>query len=342
MLVRSRLLGQSGVEVSELGFGAAPVGNLYRRMTDEAAGELLAEAWDAGIRYFDTAPLYGFGLSEERLGKFLRTVPADEAVISTKAGRRLKPNAAWHAERENFIDAGPYEPWFDYSYDGTMRAFEDSLVRLGVDRIDILFMHDIGAATHGAEAHPSLMKTAMEGGYRALDELRRDGRVKAIGLGVNEWQVCAEAMDHGDWDCFLLAGRYTLLEQEPVEHFLPRCEKDGIGIIIGAPFNSGILATGPREGARYNYAQATEETLRRVASLDDACRAHGVPLAAAALQFPLAHPAVASVIPGMASVAELESCLALAAHAIPGAFWADLAARGLVHPRAPVPAGAVA
>ncbi|MGB5948203.1 MAG: aldo/keto reductase [Parvibaculum sp.] len=342
MLARSRLLGQSGVEVSELGFGAAPVGNLYRRMSDETAGELLAEAWGDGIRYFDTAPLYGFGLSEERIGKFLRRVPAGEAVISTKAGRRLRPNAAWHAERENFIDAAPYEPWFDYSYDGVMRSFEDSLVRLGVDRVDILFMHDIGVATHGEEAHPSLMKTAMEGGYRALDELRRDGRVKAIGLGVNEWQVCAEAMDHGDWDCFLLAGRYTLLEQEPVEHFLPRCEKDGIGIIIGAPFNSGILATGPREGARYNYGRAPEETLRRVASLDDLCRAHGVPLAAAALQFPLAHPAVASVIPGMASVADLQSCLALAAHVIPGAFWADLAARGLIHPRAPVPAGPAA
>jgi D-threo-aldose 1-dehydrogenase len=337
MGLQTRRLGHTGVSLTELGFGAAPIGNLYQPRTDAEVDALLQDAWDAGLRYFDTAPLYGFGLSETRLGKFLRTKPRGDFVISTKVGRLLKPNAGWHEQRAAFIDAAPFEPVYDYSHDGVMRSVEESLERLGLSSIDILLMHDIGAATHGV-AHAEVMKVAMEGGYRALDRLRGEGSVKAIGIGANEWQVCAEAMNHGQWDAFLLAGRYTLLEQEPLDAFFPLCAKAGVGIIVGGAFNSGILATGPVEGAHFNYGDVPEEVMDRVRRLDAVCRAHGVPLPAAALQFPRAHPLVATVIPGVANSAELASALDWAARAIPPALWSDLKAEGLLHRNAPVPA----
>lgn len=336
MTLRARMIGQTSLSVSEIGFGAAPLGNLFGVVSDEEAEATLEAAWAAGIRYFDTAPLYGFGLSEERLGRFLQTKPRDAFVVSTKAGRLLKPNAGWHAQREFFIDAGVFEPVFDYSHDGVLRAFESSLDRLGLDRIDLLLMHDIGAATHG-DAHRDLMKVAMEGGGRALQSLRREGQVKAIGLGVNEWQVCAEAMEHGRWDAFLLAGRYTLLEQEPLQSFFPMCEREGIGIVVGGPFNSGILATGAVDGAHFNYGAAPADVLARVRRMDAVCRAHGVPLPAAALQFPLAHPLVAAVIPGVADRHQLAAALSHAQIEIPVAFWSDLKGEGLLPEDAPVP-----
>ncbi|HUD50918.1 aldo/keto reductase [Parvibaculum sp.] len=336
MTLRARMVGRTSLSVSEIGFGAAPLGNLFGVVSDEEAEATLEAAWAAGLRYFDTAPLYGFGLSEERLGRFLQTKPRDAFVVSTKVGRLLKPNAGWHEQREFFIDAGAFEPVFDYSYDGVLRAFESSLDRLGLDRIDLLLMHDIGAATHG-DAHRDLMKAAMEGGGRALQSLRREGQVKAIGLGVNEWQVCAEAMEHGRWDAFLLAGRYTLLEQEPLQSFFPMCEKEGIGIVVGGPFNSGILATGAIDGAHFNYGAAPADVLARVRRMDAVCRAHGVPLPAAALQFPLAHPLVAAVIPGVADRNQLAAALSHARIEIPVALWSDLKGEGLLPVDAPVP-----
>ncbi|MCE9648464.1 MAG: aldo/keto reductase [Parvibaculum sp.] len=337
MPLRKRRLGRTGLHLTALGFGAAPIGNLYRALTDAEVDALLQSAWDTGLRYFDTAPLYGFGLSEKRLGRFLRTKPRNEFVISTKVGRLLKPNAGWHEQRAAFIDAAPFEPVFDYSHDGVMRSVEESLARLGLDTIDIALMHDIGAATHGAD-HPAVMKTAMDGGYRALNRLRGDGRLGAIGIGANEWQVCAQAMNHGQWDAFLIAGRYTLLEQEPLDGFFPLCAKAGVGIVIGGAFNSGILATGAVEGAHFNYGDAPPEVVERVRRLDAICKAHGVPLPAAALQFPRAHPLVATVIPGVATASELASALDWSARAIPPALWSDLKSEGLLHPSAPVPA----
>lgn len=337
MTLQKRKLGRTALNLTELGFGAAPIGNLYRALPDAEVDALLERAWEAGMRYFDTAPLYGFGLSEQRLGRFLQTKPRDQFVISTKVGRLLKPNAGWHEQRAAFIDAAPFEPVYDYSHDGVMRSVEESLVRLGLDSIDIALMHDIGAATHGA-AHGELMKVAMEGGYKALDRLRSESRVGAIGIGANEWQVCAEAMDHGHWDTFLLAGRYTLLEQEPLDRFFPLCARAGVGIIIGGAFNSGILATGPVEGAHFNYGDVPPEVMARVRRLDAVCKAHDVPLPAAALQFPLAHPLVATVIPGIAKEAELASALNWAAQSIPPALWSDLKSEGLLHRDAPVPA----
>ncbi len=338
MSLRMRRLGRTSLSVSEIGFGAAPIGNLFAKMSDAEAEATLQAAWDAGLRYFDTAPLYGFGLSEERLGRFLRTKPRKDFVVSSKVGRILKPNTGWHEQREFFIEAGLFEPVFDYSYDGIMRSFEDSLERLGLDRIDILLMHDVGAATHGA-AHRETMRIAMEGGYRAMDALRREEQVQAIGIGANEWQVCAEAMERGSWDMFLLAGRYTLLEQEPLQSFFPLCEKAGAGIVIGGPFNSGILATGAVDGAHFDYGAAPEDVLARVRRIDAVCRAHGVPLPAAALQFPLAHPLVASVIPGVAGRAQLDSALDYARRSIPSALWSDLKREGLLPANAPLPEG---
>lgn len=332
-------LGVSGSPMERLpsfGFGAAPLGNLYRPLTEDKATALLQAAWDAGLRYFDTAPLYGFGLSETRLGAFLRDKPRDQFIISTKVGRILQPNEGWHEQRDYFIDAPAYEPVFDYSHDGIMRSFEASLERLDLDRIDILLMHDIGEKTHGA-AHEELFAIAMEGGYTAMDELRRASAVGAIGIGANEWEVCNLALDRGQWDCFLLAGRYTLLEQNALDPFLERCAREGRDVIIGGAFNSGILATGAIDGARFNYDAAPEDVVARVRALNAACDAHGVPLPAAALRFPLAHPAVRSLIPGVGSREELGQLIAWAATPIPPALWHDLAAQGLVDPRAPLP-----
>ncbi|MCB8838974.1 aldo/keto reductase [Aurantimonas sp. VKM B-3413] len=332
-----REIGRTGVEVSEYGFGGAPLGNLYAPVPEDEARALLLAAYEAGLRYFDTAPYYGFGLSERRFGDAFRQLPWQELTVSTKVGRLIRPDRGPNPDREKFIDAAPFRSDYDYSYDGVMRSHEDSLQRLGIDRVDILFLHDIGAVTHGSEAHPALFKQAMEGGYKALDELRRNGDVGAIGLGVNEWQVCEEAMDHGRWDVFLLAGRYTLLEQTALDSFLPRCEREEVSIVIGGPFNSGILATGPVAGATYDYEPAPAEILERTRRIAAVCEAHGVPLAAAALRFPLTHPRVASVIPGAAAVSHLRRNMELLERPIPAELWSDLKTEGLLRADSPVP-----
>ena len=319
------------VEVTALGFGAAALGNLYRAVPDAAARETVQAALDGGIAYVDTAPHYGQGLSERRLGAILPRA----AVISTKVGRVLKPIPVPPpgTERHGFVDGDPFEPHFDYSYDGVRQSFETSLKRLGRDHIDILLAHDLGADTHGADA-AGHMKAFLDGGLRAMAELKAEGRVRAIGLGVNEWQVCDEVLRHADIDAVLLAGRYTLLEQSPLDRFLPLCQARGVAVIAGGPYNSGVL-TG---GTHYNYAAVPVDVAARVKALDAICAAHGVALATAALQFPLAHPCVASVIPGMASQAEVESNLARFATAIPPALWDDLKSRNLLPEAAPVPA----
>ena len=239
-----RQVGNTGLAVDTLGFGCASLGNLYHPVSDADARQILDSAWSRGFRYYDTAPHYGQGLSERRVGDALRRFRGGEYVLSTKVGRLLKP-VGYADERHAFMSPMPFDIFYDYSYDGIMRSFEDSLQRLGLDRIDILYMHDIGAFTHGAR-NDELFPIAMDGGYRAMDELRSAGAVSAIGLGVNEYEVCEAALDHGDWDCFLLAGRYTLLEQESLDTFLPRCLKRNCSIVIGGAYNSGVLATGVR------------------------------------------------------------------------------------------------
>ncbi|HTN40375.1 MAG TPA: aldo/keto reductase [Asticcacaulis sp.] len=318
--------------MTTLGFGAAALGNLYRAIPDTTARSCLEAALSGGIGYIDTAPHYGQGLSERRLGAYL----GDRAgiTISSKIGRVLTPITPPPAgtERHGFIDGDPLEPHFDYSYDGVMHAFESSLKRLKHDHIDILLAHDLGSQTHGADA-PKHLKAFLDSGYRAMRDLKDQGQIGAIGLGVNEWQVCEEIMAQVDLDAVLLAGRYTLLEQGALESFLPLCESKGVSVIVGGPFNSGILIGGDH----YDYGRVPPEIMARVSGLKAVCAAHDVPLAAAALQFPLAHPAVACVIPGMASAAEVAANIALFGHDIPPALWDDLKAEGLLHDHAPIP-----
>jgi D-threo-aldose 1-dehydrogenase len=328
-------IGRTGLEVSRLGFGAAALGNLYAPVSDAAAAEAVAAACSAGIALFDTAPFYGYGLSEERLGRALCERPRASYVLSTKVGRLLVPRPAGSERDDGFVAAHPFDPVYDYSYDGVMRSVEESLRRLGCGRIDVALIHDVGALTHGAAEHAAVFETALGGGYRALDELRRAGDIAAVGLGVNEWEVCLEAMERGSFDCFLLAGRYTLLEQGALARLLPACEERGISVIVGGPYNSGILASEPGPDSRYDYAPASAEVLERARRIAAICRSHDVSLQAAALQFPLLHPAVASVIPGARSKAEVEANAAFVRHRLPPALWEDLKRAGLLAPDAP-------
>lgn len=331
-------LGRSDLRMPPLGFGAATLGNLYRKVSDEDAHETVAAALVQGLTYIDTAPHYGFGLSESRLGAALTELdPEQRVVISSKVGRLLVPVADASGERHGFFDAAPFEPKFDYSYDGVMRSYEESRNRLRRDRIDILYAHDLGRVTHG-EDHERHFGTFMNGGYRAIRELRDRGDIGAIGLGANEWQICEQAMRAGEFDVFLLAGRYTLLEQTALDSFLPECGRRQVSVVIGGPYNSGILAAGTKSGRtlHYDYAPAPEHIVERVRRLEEVSERFGVKLAAAALQFPLFHPQVASVIPGQASVAEVEDTVKLFETPIPQQYWSALKAEGLLREDAPV------
>lgn len=331
-----RRFGRTGLDVTAFVFGSAPIGNFLREMEDEVADDMIRHAWDAGVRFYDTAPMYGHGLAELRLGHALRWKKRDEFVLASKVGRVL------HAARRSEIDfapwsnAAPNRMAFDYSYDGTMRSFEDSLQRLGLERIDMLFIHDVDRFTQG-DAQPELFAQAMDGCWRALERLRAEGVVKAIGVGVNEWEVCHQALTMRDFDCFLLAGRYTLLEQDALDAFLPLCEARGAAVLVGGGFNSGILATGAVPGAKYNYAPAPPEIMERVARIEGVCREHDVPLPAAALQFVVAHPAIPSFCAGTRTVEQLEQNLKWFSHPIPAEFWADLKRHGLLRENAPTP-----
>jgi len=330
-----RALGASGVRVTRLGVGGAALGNLYAPVSDEDARATVAAAWREGVRYFDTAPLYGFGLSERRLGDALRGEIRGNLTLSSKVGRLLRP--ASPPPDAGFVDPLPFAPEYDYSYDGVMRSFEDSRQRLGLERIDVLLVHDIGARTHGAGAHPGLWKQLLDGGWRALAELRAAGVIGAAGLGVNEQEVCLELLAHADPDCFLLAGRYTLLEQSPLDALLPRCVERRVSLIVGGPYNSGLLARPEvAAGRSYDYHEAPAPVVARAQKIERVCGEHGVPLPVAALQFPLLHEAVASVIPGVRSEAELRENAERLRAPVPDALWRDLREASLLHPGAPV------
>jgi D-threo-aldose 1-dehydrogenase len=332
-----RRIPRTGQQFSEIGFGAASLGNLYQEISNADAAGTAVAAIAAGIRYFDTAPHYGFGLSERRLGDALRD--RNGLIVSTKVGRLLRPLLGHRgtAERFGFRTPMPFEPQFDYSYDAILRSFEDSQQRLGLARIDILYVHDIGQLTHGERHEETFAQLTRGGGLRALEELRSGGAIGGFGLGVNEWQICLDVMDLVDLDVILLAGRYTLLEQAALDAFLPACIARDVAVVIGGAYNSGILATGTRRSGmvHYDYAPASAAMLDHVRRIEEICDRHAVTLAAAALQFPLAHPAVVSVIPGLGSVRRVEETLALYQEAIPGAFWAELRSEGLLRDDAP-------
>ena len=330
-------LGRVDLEVTAFGFGTAPVGNIFREIDEATSDAMFQEAWTSGVRFYDTAPMYGHGLSELRTGHSLRWKERDDFVLSSKVGRVLTPARKADIDYAPWVNAGRFASRFDYSYDGTMRAFEDSLQRMNLERMDICFIHDIDRFTHG-DGQPEAFAQAMDGAWKALLALREQGVVKAIGVGVNEWEVCHDALERRDFDCFLLAGRYTLLEQGPLERFLPLAEARGAAVVIGGGFNSGILATGAVEGAKYNYAPAPPEIMARVAAIEAVCAEHDVPLPAAALQFVMAHPAVASFVAGTRTVEQLRRNLDWFAHPVPPEFWTALKARGLLRENAPTPA----
>ena len=339
---KKRFKAPSGAEISftELGFGTAPLGNLFRAHSNADAAATLNAAWDHGMRYFDTAPLYGLGLSETRLGHFLKDKKRKDYVISSKVGRLMDVCAP--SERTaigKFFDTPSRKERFDYSYDGFMRSVEFSLERLGLDNLDILLVHDCDIFTHGSkEAADHHINTVLTSGIKALQKMRDEKVIKAFGGGVNEWQVCQTLAEGGDFDLFLLAGRYTLLEQEAsLNSFLPLCEKRGLGIILGGPYNSGILATGAKPGAKYNYETAPKPIMDRVKEIEAVCKAHKVKLPEAALRFPLTHPSVVSVIPGAVSPKEVALNVKTLSAKIPKALWRDLKAQGLVDPRSPTP-----
>jgi D-threo-aldose 1-dehydrogenase len=328
-------------DIGPLGFGGASIGNLYRAISDRHAEITVSAALAAGIRYIDTAPHYGFGLSERRIGSALAAHdPEQRIIVSTKVGRSLvaTADADLTLPRQAFVSPEPFESVFDYSYDAVMRSWQASCQRLQRDRIDILFAHDLGRMTHGND-HPALFKTFLDGGYRAMRQLRDDGAVGAIGLGVNETAVCIEAMAHGDFDVMLLAGRYTLLEQAALDDFLPLCAARDVAVIIGGPFNSGILAAGSGGGGHYDYGAVPPEILARVIAIEAICARHRVPLPAAALQFPLAHPQVVAVIPGMGGADQIGLASEWVSTRIPRTFWTDLKAAGLLRHRAPTEFG---
>ncbi len=331
-----RTLQRSGLALTAMGLGCAQLGGLYQAMSDGEAQAVVDAAWDAGIRYFDTAPYYGYTLSERRLGAALRERERDSFVVSTKAGRLMLLDASVQAGENGWAQPLPFRPRFDYNYDGIMRSHQDSLRRLCLDRIDILYVHDIGRATHGNLHNHYWKQLTLGGGFRALTELREQGSVRAIGLGVNEWQIVAEAIDVCDIDCALLAGRYTLLEQAAREPLLDLCARRGVGIVIGGPFNSGILA-GTR---KFDYADAPSGIVKRVEAIEAVCRDYGVPIQAAALQFPMAHPAVLSCVSGAHSPEQMRENAAWFAQPLPGELWQELVRRGLLDCRAPTPKAA--
>jgi len=324
------------LQVSAFGFGTGPIGNIFRVTPEAESAAMIEAAWENGVRFFDTAPMYGHGLAEFRIGQALRGKSRDDFVLASKVGRVLKPVRRQTIDFSPWVDGAPFAMHFDYSYDGTMRSFEDSLQRMGLERMDICFIHDIDVFTHGAE-QPEVFKQSMDGCWKALEKLRSEGSIKAIGVGVNEWEVCHEALKQRDFDCFLLAGRYTLLEQEALDEFLPLCEQRGAAVFVGGGFNSGILAKGSKSGANYNYSPAPPGIIGKVARIEGVCAEYSVPLPAAALQFVVAHPAVPSFIAGTRTVDQLQQNLDWFSHSIPSGFWAELKRQGLLRVDAPVP-----
>ena len=337
--ISTRPLGRTGVALTRLGFGTAPLGDLFTIVSDSDAQAALAAAWDGGVRYFDTAPWYGRGQSEHRVGRSLYHRPRREFVLSTKVGRVLRA-ARDEAAYDRGMWAGglPFPERFDYGYDGIMRAFEDSQQRLGLPRIDLLLIHDLDLQYHATPARVTAQLTQLAtGGWRALSELKDAGLIRGVGAGINERGMMRRFLDLVDLDFFLVAMPYTLLDQAVLDDEFPACAARGLGFVIGAVFASGILATGAVPGARYAYAEASPEMLARVARIESVCARHGVSLAAAALQFPLGHPAVASVIPGALDAGQVARNLAAFREDIPDQFWDELKREGLLREDAPTP-----
>jgi D-threo-aldose 1-dehydrogenase len=329
MTIPMRAVSSCGVRLTEISLGCAQLGNLYRAISDDEALATVDAAWERGVRYFDTAPHYGLGLSERRLGAALAAHPRGECVVSTKVGRRLEPlDRALPVDDEGFVVPGTHRRVWDFSRDGVLRSLEGSLERLGLDRVDVVFLHD--PDEHGEEA--------LDTAYPALEELRAHGVVSAIGAGMNQTAMLADFARHTDMDLLMLAGRYTLLEQNALDDLLPVCERRGVGIVAAGVFNSGLLArAAPAHDAKYDYGDAPEELIRRARCIAEVCERLGTTLPAAALAFPLSHPAVVSVCVGAHSPEQVDRNIRLYRGDVPAALWAELTAGGLLRADAPVP-----
>ena len=331
-------LGRTGLRVTRLGLGGASIGGLFQAVSDADAVATVDHAWDIGVRLFDVAPLYGYGNAERRMGMALAGRPRDAYVLSTKVGRLVRPTAEIgpdadvdrqrSGDRDDafYVGTGPVRIVFDYSADGIRRSIEESLQRLRLDRIDIALIHD-------PDDH---WQAAIDEAYPALHRLREEGVVRAIGAGMNQSAMLARFAREGEFDVFLVAGRYTLLDQEALPELLPLCVVRGISVLVGGVMNSGVLAD-PRPGSRFNYTPAAPEVVERARRLAAACERHAVPLRAAAIQFPLAHPAVRSLVAGVRRIDHLDEYPALMRLPIPDELWVELRAEGLIAPDSPVP-----
>ena len=331
-------LGRTGLELTRLGFGGASIGGIFRWVEDDDAIATVRHAWSLGVRYFDTAPLYGYGAAERRTGQVLADQPRDSFVLSTKVGRLVRDRAAIPADadvdrqlldgREDayYVVRDPVRIVFDYSADGVRRSLEESLERLRLDRIDIALIHD-------PDDH---WREAIGGAWPALERLRSEGVIRAVGAGMNQSAMLTRFVRETSMDVVLVAGRYTLLDQGALGDLLPACLERGVGVLVGGVMNSGVLAD-PRPGATFNYGPAAPEIIDRARRIGEVCERHGVPLRAAAMQFPMAHPAVVSLVAGVRSVAHLDEYPALLGHPIPADLWSDLREEGLIAADAPVP-----
>lgn len=327
---------------SVIGFGTAPLGDLFELLDEKNCISTIQEAYAGGVTIYDTSPHYGNGLAEVRLGTGLRRAARNKILISTKIGRVMETMPNPDAPRDKTISPGftgyfPHQPRFDYSYDGTMRSIEHSLLRMGLDRLDIVLIHDCDVWTHGEQNAPIRFKEAMEGAYRALDKLRNEKVVSAIGVGINESSTATKLIKAGDFDVTMLAGRYSLLVQNALDEFLPLALEKKMGIMLAGVFNSGILATGAIPGARFDYAPASPEIMERVRKIEAVCKAHGVSIRRAALQFSLAHPAIVSVVLGGVNPQEVRANITEVTQPVPVGLWSDLKAQGLLNPAAPTP-----
>jgi len=330
---------RTGVELSTLGFGGAPLGELFDPVSETEAQETLQAAWDAGIRYYDTAPFYGYGKSEHRLGHFLRQQERKDFILSSKVGRVLTATRDLDSfDKGGWIGGLPFDYRFDYSYDGIMRSWEDSLQRLGLSSIDVLLIHDLDSFFHDSKQRFSAhLNQLITSGWRALDELRSQGLIKAVGTGLNRMGALPRLIDAVDLDLSIVAMPYTLLDQEVLEEEFPLCEEHGVRIVIGAVFASGILVSGPTEGARYAYNTASPEILDKTRRIQEVCQRHDVPLPAAAMQFPLGHPLVSAIIPGAMEPSHIQTNAKWFQHEIPADMWAELKTEGLLREDAPTP-----
>ena len=325
------------LKIKNISYGTAVLGNYYEVLSNDEASQVINKAFDLGINYFDTAPLYGFGLSEHRVGMNLQLKDRDSYILSTKVGRLLSPADPKEIDRGPWKGGLNFNPYYDYSYDGTIRCIEQSMHRLGISKIDILHIHDVDYFTH-KEKHlvEKYFSEAIKGAYKALEELRRNGNISAISIGINEFEMAERFLKEVDVDCVMLAGRYTLLEQNSLKTFLPLCEKNKVDILLAAPFNSGILA-GSEKNLNWNYAKASKELIDKVNSLKRICDNYNIPLAAAAIQFPLAHPVVKTVVTGAVNVKELEENVSYLDVKIPNDFWQELKELNLIAKESPVP-----